>query len=76
MPEERAIESWSSRIAAEFRECPGLRLTAAQAARLWTIERVAAETILDGLVREAVLVLTPEGAYTRAGERRAATKGT
>ena len=69
MPDDRAIESWAGRIAAEFREGPGLRLTAGQAARLWALEKVTADTILDRLVRSGQLVRTSDGAFTRAGER-------
>jgi hypothetical protein len=42
----------ASRIRGEYREMPGLRLTTAQAARLWQIDRPACETLLLALVAE------------------------
>lgn len=43
------------RIWSEFLEMPGLRLTFAQACRLWAIDRATGETVLQDLVDAAVL---------------------
>lgn len=59
------VESWTQRISTEFSECPGLRLTAAQAARFWGLDQRVVERILDGLVQHAVLVRTPSGEFSR-----------
>lgn len=44
-----------SRVAAEFREMPGLRITAAQAARLFSLEASECHRVLDALVGQGVL---------------------
>jgi Fic family protein len=56
---------WEQRIANEYKECPGLRLTAAQAARFWGIDRPTAERVLDQLVQRAMLVRTAGGLFIR-----------
>jgi len=55
-----------SRIRSEFLEMPGLQLTPAQAARLWTLDRPIAERILDSLTTAGFLFKHPEGSYLRA----------
>lgn len=37
----------------EFAECPGLRLTAARAARFWGLDRRLVDEIVEQLVRRA-----------------------
>ena len=54
------------RVRSEFLEMPGLRLTPAQAARLWAIDRRTSERILDGLTAAGFLLKNREGAYLRA----------
>ena len=54
------------RVRGEFNEMPGLRLTPAQAARLWGMERHTSERILDGLALAGFLLKNKEGAYLRA----------
>ena len=54
------------RIREEFREMPGLRLTPAQATRLWGLERDTCRAVIDSLVACAFLRWTPAGAVTRA----------
>jgi hypothetical protein len=53
------------RIRAEFMEMPGLRLTSAQAARLWHLDRDTVAVLLAALVEARFLYLTPAGAYKR-----------
>lgn len=43
------------RVAAEFREMPGLRITAAQASRLFSLEAVLCRGVLETLVSQGVL---------------------
>jgi len=57
-----------TRVRSEFIEMPGLRLTPAQAARLWAVDRPTSERILDGLASTGFLLKNREGAYTRASE--------
>jgi hypothetical protein len=54
-------ESVIHRIRAEFREMPGLRLTPAQATRLWGLERDICRAIIDRLVEADFLKWTPSG---------------
>ena len=53
------------RIKAEFREMPGLRLTPAQATRLWGLDLDTCRTAIDTLVAAAFLRWTTAGAVTR-----------
>lgn len=62
---DEAITSLQHRIRNEFIEMPGLRLTPAQAARLWGMERHTSELILDGLVVAGFLLKNSAGAYLR-----------
>jgi hypothetical protein len=61
-----ASEAVIHRIQAEFREMPGLRLTPAQATRLWGLERETCRAVIDSLVAAEFLRWTPTGAVTRA----------
>ena len=53
------------RVRAEFLEMPGLRLTPAQARRLWNLEGETCHAVIDTLVAEAFLRWTASGAVTR-----------
>jgi hypothetical protein len=61
-----------SRVAAEFREMPGLRITAAQAARLFSLDAGECHRVLDALVGQGVLWVE-RGLFraTGAGRRHA-----
>lgn len=51
------------RVRGEFNEMPGLRLTLAQACRLWQLDVQTCEAILDWLVSERVLHRSGDGRY-------------
>ena len=53
------------RIRGEFAEMPGLRLTMAQAARLWQADPTICASVLERLVREQFLYCTSDGAFIR-----------
>ena len=53
------------RVREEFREMPGLRLTPAQAMRLWGLELHTCRAVIDELVAAAYLRWTSAGAVTR-----------
>ena len=55
----------TERLRAEFLEMPGLRLTAAQVARLCGVERTICQTVLDALVAAKFLRVSADGTYTR-----------
>jgi hypothetical protein len=63
----KAVNRWSleDRVRAEFLEMPGLRLTLAQAARLWVVDRSMCESVLERLVSTGFLARTGEGFYFR-----------
>jgi hypothetical protein len=58
-------ETVIQRIREEFREMPGLRLTPAQATRLWGLELDTCRAVIDALVADAYLRWTPAGAVTK-----------
>jgi hypothetical protein len=60
-----AITPLLQRIQSEFLEMPGLRLTPAQAARLWALDRQTSERLLDGLTMTGFLLKSRDGAYLR-----------
>jgi hypothetical protein len=51
------------RIHSEFRESPGLKLTAAQASRFWNLGTNESRQALESLVEAAVLGRTSDGHY-------------
>jgi hypothetical protein len=63
-------ESLVARVRGEYFEMPGLRLTLAQACRLWQVDMFTCEMLLEYLVRVGVLCKTDSGFYTAAGTTR------
>ena len=51
------------RIRGEYREMPDLRLTVAQACRLWQLDAAVCAQVLEYLVDTGFLAQTPEGAF-------------
>jgi hypothetical protein len=66
-PREDGITGLLTRIRAEFLEMPGLRLTSAQAARLWAVDHRTSEWILEGLTTAGFL-RHRQGAYLLASD--------
>jgi hypothetical protein len=60
------VEEILQRIQGEFLEMPGLRLTAAQAQRLWSLDREMGLSLLAALVDAKFLRQTRDGAYIKA----------
>ena len=62
-------DSWTQALAArvdnDYRELPSLRLTAAQACRLWRLDPLTCDVVLDSLVRDGHLIKTLDGSYVR-----------
>ena len=50
-------------VRAEFLEMPGLKLTIAQAQRLWGIDRATCEALIDELLACRFLARTRDGAF-------------
>ena len=59
------IDDVLQRIQGEFVEMPGLRLTPAQAQRLWGLERDVCDALLGALVDAKFLSQTRDGAFVR-----------
>jgi hypothetical protein len=62
------MESYSlvDRVRSEFLEMPGLRLTPAQAARLWGMDDKSCDRVISALVRSAFLRWTASGMVVRS----------
>lgn len=54
------------RVQGEYIEMPGLRLTVAQAQRLWGLDRAVCDALLSTLVETKFLLRTRDGAFVRA----------
>ena len=69
------IDDVLSRVQGEFLEMPGLRLTEAQARRLWGMETELCAALLGELVAAKFLFRTRDGAFMRVEHARP-VKGT
>jgi hypothetical protein len=61
----RANDEVLRRVQCEFLEMPGLRLTEAQARRLWGLDPVSCGALLAALVDQKFLFRTRDGAFMR-----------
>jgi hypothetical protein len=61
----RATDEVLRRVQGEFMEMPGLRLTEAQARKLWGLDQASCDALLDALVDAKFLFRTPNGAFMR-----------
>jgi hypothetical protein len=61
----RANEEVVRRVQGEFLEMPGLRLTPAQARRLWGLDAASCDALLVALVDAKFLFRTRDGAFMR-----------
>jgi hypothetical protein len=55
-----------TRVRAEFMEMPGLRLSIAQATRLWGMDHSVCSTVLESLVHASFLRRAQNGMFLRA----------
>ncbi len=60
-----ANEDVLRRVRGEFLEMPGLRLTSAQARRLWALDAASCDALLGALVDAKFLFRTRDGAFMR-----------
>ena len=67
MAPERSIETLLQRIKAEFQEMPGLRLTEAQARRLWGLDAAQCAQVLAALRTIGFVLETRDGAFIQVG---------
>lgn len=68
-----ALEDALRRVQGEYIEMPGLRLTTAQAQRLWGLDRAACDALLGALVDAKFLFRTRDGAFVRSDLSAAAS---
>lgn len=61
----RATDDVLRRVQAEFLEMPGLRLTKPQARRLWGLDTVSCDALLNALLDAKFLFQTRDGAFMR-----------
>lgn len=54
------------RVQGEYNEMPGLRLTIAQAQRLWGLDRSVCDSLLGALVEAKFLFRTRDGSFVRS----------
>jgi hypothetical protein len=71
----RANDEVLRRVQGEFLEMPGLRLTKAQAQRLWGLDAALCDVLLGALIDAKFLFRTRDGAFMRA-EHAVAAKAT
>ncbi len=60
-----ALHALLRRIECEYREMPGMSVTAAQAQRLWGLDATTCAFVLTTLVERHILRRTPRGTYVR-----------
>ena len=63
-------DSLLARARGEYLEMLGLRMTLAQACRLWQLDAATCEALLDHLVREGFLHKTDSGFYVASSDTR------
>jgi hypothetical protein len=65
-----SVDAFAARVRAEYREMPGLSLTATQVSRLCGIHLTLCERVLQQLVLSGVLYRSSAGAYVAAPQIR------
>ena len=65
-----ANEDVLQRVRGEFLEMPGMRLTEAQARRLWNLDAESCQALLSALVDSKFLFQTRDGAFRRVENAR------
>jgi hypothetical protein len=64
--QEVVIQNALKRVRGEYLEMPGLRLTTAQAQRLWGLDQSMCTALLGALVEAKFLLRTRDGAFVRS----------
>ena len=65
MTHDASADPLIDRLKAEFLEMPGLKLTGAQAQRLWALDATLCSALLETLVNTNFLFRTRDGAFMR-----------
>jgi hypothetical protein len=61
-----AIAHWIGMVRGTYLEIPGLHLTRSQVQRLWGLDTLSCDRVLDALIAFRFLERTPDGAFVRA----------
>jgi hypothetical protein len=64
-PDAAALHELLSRIESEYREMPGMSVTAPQAQRLWALDSTTCSFVLRTLVERGILRRTARGTFVR-----------
>lgn len=62
---QTTVADWLQIIRGEYREIPGLHLTKPQVQRLWGLDPLTCDALLEALVDVQFLKCTRTGAYAR-----------
>lgn len=62
----RQAPDLAMRVRSEYVEMPGLRLTSAQAQRLWNLDREQCEAVFAALIDAGIVKRMPDGSFVRA----------
>lgn len=73
MASQQSHDDVLRRVRGEYIEMPGLRLTTAQAQRLWGLDRASCDALLSALVDAKFLSKTRDGAFVRSENVRVAS---
>ena len=73
MASQQSHDDVLRRVRGEYIEMPGLRLTTAQAQRLWGLDRASCDALLGALVDAKFLAKTRDGAFVRSEQVRVAS---
>jgi hypothetical protein len=73
MASQQSHDDVLRRVRGEYIEMPGLRLTTAQAQRLWGLDRASCDALLGALVDAKFLSKTRDGAFVRSENVRVAS---
>jgi len=66
LPHASALDELLRRIESEYREMPGMCVTAPQAQRLWGLDSTTCMFVLTTLVERRILRRTARGAYLKS----------
>ena len=73
MASQQSHDDVLRRVRGEYIEMPGLRLTTAQAQRLWGLDRASCDALLGALVDAKFLSRTRDGSFVRSENVRVAS---
>jgi hypothetical protein len=66
MSREDTMTDWLNLIRGEYHEIPGLHLTKPQVQRLWNLDGITCDAVLEALETARFLRRTHTGAYVKA----------